>query len=138
MTAIHTEMDITLPSVSNATFAASVSAVQPARALVAESLRMWGLDVHLHDARLTMSEIFTNAVQHGEAKIIHVWVVRLVRHIVIRVWDPSLKAPEKRNADDTAPTGRGLLIVEEYATGGWGVDWADDGTGKVVWARIER
>jgi len=115
---------------------AEPSAVAIARSFVAEYAS--GLDPVLRDdAELLVSELVSNAVQHGRPSI-SLRVRTDPPGIGIEVQDegpdlPSLP-PEEPTTD--RPSGRGLRIVAALASD-WGVQSADGGLGKVVWFTLE-
>jgi len=88
------------------------------------------------DALLVISELVTNAVQHGEPEI----VLRLqVGRGGLRasVQDAGSARPElpAHNPDSHAVQGRGLRIVEALSSC-WGVEPGDQASGKVVWFEL--
>lgn len=124
------------PKTHTVTFPADEKQVSHARKVVHETLSNWGLACHSYNARLITSELVTNAIRHTDTETIHLWVVLLAHDIEIRVWDSSPKLPGRQAPTFAAEDGRGLFVVALYATGGWGSDNAEDGSGKVTWARI--
>lgn len=114
-----------------AKFAATAGAVAGARRLVVDACTGWRLDHLTSSARLVMSELVTNAVVHAGTPM-DVDVHRRGRylHIAVRDFDPHparLVGPKS----ETAPGGRGLLLVDTIATA-WGCTPTVDG--KVTWA----
>ncbi|WP_331719617.1 ATP-binding protein [Streptomyces virginiae] len=109
----------------------------PARARrdVTLCLRTWGLDALVDDARLIVSELVANAVQHTHTRRIGVSVTRHSDHVRIVVTDTSrtLPAPATHTPDDEAESGRGLQLVDQFATR-WGSKRFR--TGKQVWAEL--
>lgn len=88
-------------------------------------LKLWGLLPCVDDAELVVTELATNAFQHGGAQGITVtWCVDGV-HLTIQVRDSSPVRPVLRAVDDASERGRGLCIVEALAAE-WGV--SEDGT----------
>lgn len=81
-------------------------------------------------AELLVSELVTNAVVHAGTPVD--LEVAVVDHdtVVVQVTDGSVHAPAARPFDQTAGTGRGLLLIEELADH-WGVTEMPDG--KTVW-----
>ncbi|MEW2348841.1 ATP-binding protein [Streptomyces sp. NPDC006684] len=106
----------------------------PARRLVRLALAVWGLDALADAATLVVSELVANAVTHARGETIRVVVARLDgRSAEIAVSDSSRARPVLRPAEPEALGGRGLLLVETYATK-WGTEskpW-----GKRVWAEV--
>ena len=104
------------------------------RDLVRSSLNAWGLDAYSGDACQIMSELASNAARFCLSEKMRAWISRLDVGIEVCVWDdhpgrPVLQAPEQ-----SSQHGRGLILVQAFATGGCG--WAEHADGKVVWARI--
>ncbi|MFF7654338.1 ATP-binding protein [Streptomyces sp. NPDC007983] len=111
-----------------------------ARLSVAATLRAWGLEDLVDDARLIASELATNAVRHAVHRIpdperrgnFRLKVERPGDHLVrISTFDRSRTVPRVLQASETAESGRGMAVVEALACR-WGIDprpWS-----KGVWA----
>jgi anti-sigma regulatory factor (Ser/Thr protein kinase) len=84
------------------------------------------------DLELVASELVTNAVRAGSARI-NVALALEDDRVVIRVSDEAAGWPEPRVADIYDIGGRGLPLVSAISTS-WGVRLS--GTGKVVWAEL--
>jgi anti-sigma regulatory factor (Ser/Thr protein kinase) len=85
------------------------------------------------DGVLVVSELVTNAVQHGSGPV-H---VRIVDGASVRIEVTDARPVERleaRDPDPDDPRGRGLFLVEALADA-WGVADAPNG-GKVVWAEF--
>jgi len=82
-------------------------------------------------AQLLTSELFTNALDHGEGDIT-LEVTRLPGELRVGVTDRSTDRPRVRPVTLHDVRGRGLMILEALAAR-WGVDPAADGPGKTVW-----
>lgn len=108
------------------------SSVAEARLFTRDCLCRWGLEDQLADVELVVDELVTNAIRHGRGAVTLSLGRRLDR-IVVQVQDPSPQQPEQEQPDLMADNGRGLLLVEELATG-WGTTPTDDG--KRVWAEV--
>lgn len=80
------------------------------------------------------SELVTNAVLHARTPFTLKVSVRANR-IRVAVTDGSKTRPVLKHHEATAPTGRGLRIVEAIADR-WGVDAAR--SGKTVWFELDR
>jgi hypothetical protein len=108
------------------------SSASSARRFVRDTLRSWGLDEHTETATLLISELVTNAVLHARSAP---EVVLLTAGTVLRVevYDQSPVLPARRHYGLQAGTGRGIVLVEEMASG-WGAE--PRGTGKVVWFEL--
>ncbi|WP_433227445.1 ATP-binding protein [Actinomadura formosensis] len=85
-------------------------------------------------ARTVVTELVTNVHRHTDTEVIPVRLLLEDGYTVVEVEDRSDELPVVQNEDDTAESGRGLLmmsmLVEE-----WGVRALDEG-GKVTWARL--
>lgn len=106
-----------------------------ARRLVCTALAAWGLDDLIEDATLVISELVSNAVEHGRLPSIRVIVNRPTENWVhLGVIDRSKALPTMRpgsNSDQIR--GRGLVLVDAV-TERWGTDlyrW-----GKQVWGEL--
>jgi anti-sigma regulatory factor (Ser/Thr protein kinase) len=115
--------------------------VKTARDVTRATLRGWGLSELGDDAALVVSELVTNAVRYalrpkscGEG--ITLMLLRVARHVVLAVSDPSEQAPIPKEPDFISENGRGLYIVETYSNR-WGWDPLESG-GKAVWALFTR
>lgn len=80
-------------------------------------------------AQLLVSELVTNALQHGRGRI-DVRIDRSPGQLRVSVDDESRAQPVVRSGDIDDDGGRGLLIVETLASS-WGV--RRSGRGKSVW-----
>ncbi len=107
-------------------------AVPAARSLLRDLLPGTPLEGRLEDGELALSELVTNAVLHGRDPV----RVRLVlAHDVLRaeVGDANPVSPSFSMLDQTAVTGRGLLLISAVADR-WGVEPSSHG--KVVWFEL--
>jgi anti-sigma regulatory factor (Ser/Thr protein kinase) len=88
------------------------------------------------DALVLVSELVTNAVQHGRPDIT-IQVVVDPPGIGVAVDDEGEHVPEVagRRPADTATSGRGLLIVDSIASE-WGVEPHGQEPGKTVWFEL--
>ncbi|MFE8937002.1 ATP-binding protein [Streptomyces sp. NPDC007872] len=106
-----------------------------ARRLVRTALTVWGLDPLIEDATLVITELVSNAVDHGRLPSIRVIVSRPSANVIrLGVVDRSKIVPTLRtDADEDRTRGRGLLLVD-MLTDRWGTEryrW-----GKQVWAEM--
>lgn len=111
-----------------------MSAASVARARVAETV---GSDPRAEDIGLVVSELVTNAVEHGEPPVmLSVDSGNDSRHPVIRVTvtDEGGGEPRIRDAAGHATGGRGLALVEMLASR-W--QWRRDGKRLTVWAEFD-
>ncbi|MFI0822424.1 ATP-binding protein [Streptomyces sp. NPDC021098] len=111
-----------------------------ARLSVAATLRAWGLEDMVDDARLIASELATNAIRHAarhtpepeQRGSFRLKVERSGDHLVrISTFDRSRAIPRVVQASETAESGRGMAVVDAVSCR-WGIDrkpW-----GKGVWA----
>ncbi|WP_442538301.1 ATP-binding protein [Streptomyces pseudogriseolus] len=99
------------------------------RRLTAARLRYCGLEPLVDDAKLIVSELVTNVIQHGNgAQVTFTMTVR-GGFLRLAVNDETPGRPVVRHADDDAEHGRGLFLVDCLAAahgGTWGT--SDDGT----------
>lgn len=106
-------------------------AVPPARRLVLDIVRAWGVPLakeSLRELELCANEVIANAMEHAKARCA-VTVRRVGGRLRVEVSDPE-PAFERSGADPEATGGRGLILVEALADA-WG--WHPAGAGKVVW-----
>ena len=101
-----------------------------ARRQVAEACAGLGRDL-VATAQLLTSELFSNALDHGEGDIT-LLVTRVPGELRVEVADRSPDRPRVRTVTLNDVRGRGLMILEALALR-WGVDPAADGQGKIVW-----
>ncbi|QKW31101.1 ATP-binding protein [Streptomyces seoulensis] len=112
------------------------ASVSRARALVSNVLTAWGMDDDVTDcARIIVTELLANAVEHTETPVSKVIIERPSNGAVrIGVSDRSHSVPHLTTAALSAESGRGLSLVAGTSSR-WGYDthpW-----GKVTWAVIE-
>lgn len=106
-----------------------------ARKLVRTALAAWGLEDHIDDATVVITELVSNAVDHGRLPSIRVLVSRPTENWVrLGVVDRSKAIPIMRaDSDGDRIRGRGLVLVDSL-TQRWGTDlyrW-----GKQVWGEM--
>jgi PAS domain S-box-containing protein len=103
--------------------------VPEGRAFLSKALTSWGCTTRADDARLLLSEVLTNAVQHAQGPIgLH--LCRTTTDLTVEVGDHSPQLPQPRFAADDDESGRGLILVRALADN-WGVRPTDDG--KTTW-----
>jgi phosphoserine phosphatase RsbU/P len=114
-----------------------------ARALVRSVLEETGLDSLLNEALLLTTELSTNAVVHAGTEL-DIEVTADPSGLTVTVTDFAPGPVEqlavgpmndKIDIGDVAERGRGLLLVDHFASR-WGT--VHEGTGKGVWFRLER
>lgn len=103
-----------------------------ARVAVTSALSTLGLGEFVDDVALVVSEMVTNAVRHGRAPVV-LELETADDAVVIAVDDASPLAPRRREADEQAEGGRGLLLVDLLSSE-HGV--RPQPPGKTVWARL--
>lgn len=110
--------------------------IKQARDFVALAFGAWGLEDHV--ARTVVSELATNAIEHGSEPGDPV-TIRVHRRtggrVVIEAWDGSDAPPVVQEPDFVSEDGRGLFLLQLLVPR-WG-HRALDGGGKVVFAEIE-
>lgn len=102
----------------------SAEAPAHARALLRRYAESRGTVAHTgawDTAELLLSELVTNAFQHGRGPV-EVRVYDDRRRFRIEVIDMGSRRPEVQALDLSATHGRGLLLVETLASA-WGVHW---------------
>ncbi len=111
---------------------ATPDAVPAARALLRDVLTGSALAQRLEDGELALSELVTNAVLHGRDPL----AVRMVLGkdvLRVEVGDANPVSPSFSMLDQTAVTGRGLLLISAVSDR-WGVE--PSAAGKVVWFEL--
>ncbi|NUR40046.1 MAG: MEKHLA domain-containing protein [Streptomyces sp.] len=109
------------------------SSVPEGRAFLNKALTAWECGGPAEEARLLLSEILTNAVQHAEGPIgLH--LCRTATDLTVEVSDRSPHLPQPRIAAQDEESGRGLLLVRALADG-WGVRPTDEG--KTTWFTLK-
>ncbi|WP_228388893.1 ATP-binding protein [Streptomyces jumonjinensis] len=106
------------------------SRVRHMRRITRASLRHWKLASVMAEALLVVSELVTNAVQHGDGTV----QLRVEHHVCelrIAVTDNSPQMPVLREASDDDEGGRGLLLVDAIAE-----KWGTTGDGRTVWCSL--
>ncbi|MFI0370426.1 ATP-binding protein [Actinomadura sp. 1N219] len=104
------------------------------RDLVQSSLITWGLNAYSSDACQIMSELASNAARFCLSAKMRAWISRIDVGIELCVWDDHPGRPVLQSPGQFSQHGRGLILVQAFATGGCG--WAELAAGKIVWARI--
>ena len=106
------------------------------------TLQDWGMSALTDAAELVVSELLTNALQHGilaaaelgEPPVVRVRLLAPEPFVICMVTDPALTIPVLRDTDPAAESGRGLTVVEASCVR-WGWHLLGEG-GKVVWALL--
>lgn len=114
--------------------------VKLARDFARETLQAWGLPGLSDDVASVISELVTNALNHGLphsargrwARPIQLTLTARPLQLLCLVRDPGGGEPVRREPDYLRECGRGLQVVESCSDR-WG--WRRlDGGGKVIWA----
>jgi PAS domain S-box-containing protein len=130
--------DVTLllaqfPAAPLATATAELPATAPTvaegRSFVVKTLTSWDCAHRADDARLLVSEVLTNAVQHAEGPLV-LHLRRTVTELAVEISDRSPHLPQPRLAAEDEESGRGLILVDTLADN-WGVRPTDQG--KTTW-----
>ena len=103
-----------------------------ARRLLRDALRDFEDDDALDAAQLAISEIVTNALVHAGTSM-RLRILLADQSLRVELTDGSQRLPVTRDFGTNAPTGRGLLLVEELVTR-WGAHPVPHG--KVVWFEV--
>ncbi|MEU8635697.1 ATP-binding protein [Amycolatopsis sp. NPDC048633] len=123
-------MDIRAPLIAECGLTDLAGGLAVVRRFTRLTLTAWSCDAAVDDALLIVTELATNAVQHGAGRPL----LRLsvgVGHLRIEVFDDDPVPPERRPPG--ADGGWGLLLVERLSLA-WGT--ARHGLGKVVWCAL--
>ncbi|MFF3510716.1 PAS domain S-box protein [Streptomyces sp. NPDC002573] len=107
--------------------------VPAGREFLDKTLAAWDCTDRTDDARLLLSEILTNAVQHGQGPI-GVHLCRTDTDLTVEISDRSHHLPQPRLAAEDEECGRGLLLVRTVSDG-WGVRPTDEG--KTTWFSLK-
>ncbi|MFF7095249.1 ATP-binding protein [Streptomyces rubradiris] len=138
------------PPISELTLAATPNAVAWARRHTVDILQRWRFSAEdIEIARLLISELATNAIQHacpavpsGSAGtesagpgtiLLRLWPTG--SGIVLSVSDRDPRPPTPRASDDSATGGRGLPLTVAMANR-WGYYPTHLRPGKIVWAEV--
>ncbi|MEW2164723.1 PAS domain S-box protein [Streptomyces sp. NPDC007084] len=126
-----------LPDAPLATVAVELPAVPESvpegRAFLGKALTSWDCGPAADDARLLLSEVLTNAVQHAQGPIgLH--LCRGATDLTVEISDHSPHLPQPRMAAEDEESGRGLILVRALAHN-WGVRPTDQG--KTTWFTLK-
>ena len=101
------------------------------RQLGGAELQRWGLGQYVDTALLLLSELVTNAIQHGTGRQVDVRLSRTSSEVRIEVRGGPTQVLMAQTPSPFEEHGRGLLLIEAIADS-WGVDAAS-----WVWCTIE-
>ncbi|MFI8265301.1 ATP-binding protein [Streptomyces sp. NPDC085665] len=93
-------------------------------------LGIWRLRAHVDDAQLLLSELVTNAFQHGHGDV-RVRLFLTEAYLCFEVRSVGLGTPTPRSADELDESGRGLFLVQAFAK-----SWAVSADGASVWCTL--
>ncbi|MFI1866434.1 ATP-binding protein [Streptomyces jumonjinensis] len=111
-------------------FEPDVSRVQHMRRITKANLRHWKLAAVMVEALLIVSELVTNAIQHGDGPV-RLRVEHHAHELRIEVTDGSPTMPVLREAGDDDESGRGLVLVAAMAE-----EWGVSGDGETIWCSL--
>lgn len=101
------------------------------RRLTATHLRLWGLELLADDVTLAVSELVTNAVQHGDGSPVELQVTRGAHELRVEVTDDNPEPACSPSPSDLVENGRGLLLVAALAQ-----QWDVSNDGRTTWCRF--
>ena len=108
-------------------------APRAARQVLRTALAEWQLEACGDVAELLVDELVSNVVRHVGSPA-DLRVLRQDRTVRVEVDDTSTALPVRRDPNPNEDHGRGILLVESFATR-WGVDLRADG--KTVWIELD-
>ncbi|MET9290828.1 ATP-binding protein [Streptomyces sp. NPDC003077] len=108
-----------------ASFARTACSVKEMRDFGAGQLARWGLPELVDTTKVLISELGTNAVQHGAGCSIGLAMSHARGQVRIAITDGSTEKPRTQTAGPYQEHGRGLFLVQTLAKE-WGV--SDNGT----------
>ncbi|GAA3493731.1 hypothetical protein GCM10019016_009680 [Streptomyces prasinosporus] len=126
---VSVSFEVCPPRTGGEIFERDARRVGMARRLTAARLRYCGLEALVDDATLIVSELVTNAIQHGDGDQITFTMTVRDGFLSLAVHGETPCRPVVRNAPEDAECGRGLFLVDCLASvhgGTWGT--SDDGT----------
>lgn len=106
-----------------------------ARKLTAARLRHCGLEAFVDDATLIVSELVTNAIQHGDGGQITMTMTLRDGLLRLAVHGETPGLPIVRIAPHDAECGRGLFLVDHLAAAHGGT-WGTDHNGATTWCTL--
>ncbi|MFE6164129.1 ATP-binding protein [Streptomyces sp. NPDC056486] len=110
-------------------FAPDESRVAHMRKITTAHLRLWQVpEPTADDVVLAVSELVTNAIQHGDGAIALKAICSEGR-LQVEVTDGSPNPAQLNSADDDALSGRGLFLIDALAD-----NWGVSGDGTTTWA----
>ena len=105
-----------------------------ARRWLTDLLIQWDLADAADDLRVVVSELVSNAVLHARTALdVALSIAEGVLELSVSDRDPRSPRPRPQRADDSATSGRGLVLVEALSDD-WGISQRMDG--KDVWFRV--
>ncbi|MBO0830644.1 MAG: ATP-binding protein [Actinobacteria bacterium] len=134
-----------MPRVATRSPTADARSIGTARAFTQRTLQKWGADYVAENAAAVVTELMTNALQHGlpphgadtstrsPAAPIRLGLADPGPYVICAVADCSSEPPTPKHPDWQDEAGRGMLVVAALSDQ-WGCAFAPSGEGKVVWA----
>ncbi|WP_030905707.1 ATP-binding protein, partial [Streptomyces sp. NRRL F-5126] len=118
-------------------FSRAAASIGDARAFIRDALPVEQFRDRIDDITLCVSELTTNALQHGTpaGRLFLVRATLDERVLRIEVHDACESRPRLRSPDDDDMSGRGLTLVAALADG-WGTA-PRKGLGKIVWVEFK-
>jgi len=134
----------TAPAAAACALGPELRSVGIGRSFTRMMLRQWGLAGLCDQAELVVSELVTNAIQHGllsarwtiEEYPVGLRLLAQAPFVTFMVTDPGSQLPIHEPGGELAESGRGLRVVESCSRR-WGWQPLEAG-GKVVWAQLEQ
>lgn len=105
------------------------------RRIAAARLRYCGLESMTDDVMLIVSELLTNALLHSGTTEISLSITVEDGTLSVRVRDGMPGACTAQRPQDTAESGRGLLLVDALTKGSGG-DWGTEDAGAETWCSL--
>ncbi len=123
------------PRTSSVRLQPGAHAARDSRRFLSRTCSGWDVAEHLSAGPLVVSELVTNAVEHGRGEV-DVHLAEYHGDLRIAVRDREERPPVTRNEDPDSLDGRGLRIVQSLARASGALPAA--GGGKLVWAVLGR
>ncbi|MFC7928761.1 ATP-binding protein [Streptomyces cinereoruber] len=116
------------PSGFDVSFLPEPVRVRQMRRITRAHLIRWDLDELIDNALLVVSELVTNAIDHGEGSPVRLTVTCSNTELRVEVTDGSPKPARRREPEQSEESGRGLLIVEQCSR-----EWGVSENGSLTW-----
>jgi len=89
-----------------------LTAPRDARAQAGRALRSWGLDDHVPELELIVTELVTNAIRHGAGPV-EICLSREHPYLHLEVHDDGPGRLVRRHATPEDESGRGLTVIDD-------------------------